>query len=81
MKRLTPGVVALLARHRAGIAGRVAFIFQPADGPMRGAKRIIDDGSFDRIRPDMSMSVHIMALAALDLLRPPGANEARGSPA
>ncbi|HSE78536.1 MAG TPA: M20 family metallopeptidase [Alphaproteobacteria bacterium] len=57
------GVAELLARHRAGIAGRVAFVFQPADEPMRGAKRMIDDGLFRRIHPDMSMSVHVLPMA------------------
>src|SRR5262249_3372450 len=38
------GVAEVLARHRDGIAGRIAFVFQPADEPMRGALRMIDDG-------------------------------------
>ncbi|HJS31948.1 MAG TPA: M20 family metallopeptidase [Alphaproteobacteria bacterium] len=57
------GVAALLARHRDRIAGRVAFVFQPADEPMRGARRMIEDGLLQRIQPDMSMSVHVLPQA------------------
>lgn len=56
------GVAQVLARHRANIAGRVAFVFQPADEPMRGAKRMIEDGLLERIKPDMSLSVHVLPM-------------------
>jgi amidohydrolase len=32
------GVAEVLGRHRNRIGGRVAFVFQPADKPMRGAR-------------------------------------------
>ena len=38
-------------------------MFQPADEPMLGAKRMIDDGLFDRIAPDMSLGVHVLPMA------------------
>jgi amidohydrolase len=56
-------IAEILARHRARIAGRVAFVFQPADEPMRGAKRMIEDGLLTRMTPDLSMSVHVLPMA------------------
>ena len=57
------GVAEVLLGQRENVAGRVAFVFQPADEPMLGAKRMIDDGLFDRITPDMSLSVHVLPMA------------------
>lgn len=57
------GVAEVLARHRDRIAGRVAFVFQPADEPMRGAKRMIEDGLLERVKPDMTLSVHVLPMA------------------
>lgn len=57
------GVAEVLARHRDSIAGRIAFVFQPADEPMRGAKRMIEDGLLERVKPDMSLSVHVLPMA------------------
>lgn len=59
---IVAGVAELLVRYRDRIAGRVAFVFQPADEPMRGAKRMINDGLLQRVRPDMSMSVHVLPM-------------------
>lgn len=56
------GVAAVLVRHRARIAGRLAFVFQPADEPMRGARRMIEDGLLERTRPDMSLSLHVLPM-------------------
>lgn len=53
----------MLVRHRDRIAGRVAFVFQPADEPMRGARRMIDDGLLGRVTPDLSLSVHVLPMA------------------
>ena len=57
------GVAEVLVRHRERIAGRIAFVFQPADEPMRGAKRMIEDGLLERVKPDMSLSVHVLPMA------------------
>ena len=59
---MVAGVAAVLARHRKRLAGRLAVVFQPADEPMRGAKRMIDDGLLERIEPDMSLSVHVLPM-------------------
>jgi amidohydrolase len=57
------GVAEVLVRHRDRIAGRIAFVFQPADEPMRGAQRMIEDGLLERVKPDMSLSVHVLPMA------------------
>jgi amidohydrolase len=57
------GVVEVLTRHRDRLAGRVAFVFQPADEPMRGARRMLDDGLLDLVQPDMSLSLHVLPMA------------------
>ena len=60
---IVAGVAHVLARHREAIAGRVVFVFQPADEPMRGARRLIEEGLLVRVRPDMSLSVHVLPMA------------------
>src|SRR5215510_1885853 len=57
------GVAEVLVRHRDRIAGRIAFVFQPADEPMRGAKRMIEAGLLERVKPDMSLSLHVLPMA------------------
>ena len=57
------GVADVLARHRARMAGRVAFVFQPADEPMRGALRMIEDGLLKRVEPDLSLGLHVLPMA------------------
>lgn len=57
------GVAELLTRRRSGVAGRVAFDFQPADEPMRGARRMIADGLLARAQPDMTLSLHVLPTA------------------
>jgi amidohydrolase len=60
---ITVGVATLMARYRDRIAGRIAFVFQPADEPMRGAKRMIEDGVLEWVRPDMSLAAHVLPMA------------------
>ena len=58
------GVADVLRRHRDRLAGRCAFVFQPADEPMRGARRMIEDGLLERAKPDMSLSLHVLPMAS-----------------
>ena len=60
---IVAGVAEVMGRHRDRIAGRCAFVFQPADEPMRGALRMIEDGLLDRVKPDMSLSLHVLPMA------------------
>ena len=47
-------------RHWDRLAGRAAFFFRTADEPMRGAKRMIQDGLRERITPAMSLAIHML---------------------
>ncbi len=49
----------ILSHHKAEITGNVAFLFQPADEPMRGVQRMIDDGLWDHVQPDSALALHV----------------------
>jgi amidohydrolase len=53
------GVVNILARHRDQIAGRIKFVFQPAEEVVGGAKAMIKDGVLENPRPDVSVGLHL----------------------
>lgn len=58
------GHMAILAATAARLAvrrperGRVVFLFQPAEETGAGAKAVVDDPSFERIRPDFAFGLH-----------------------
>lgn len=49
----------LLSQHREAIAGRVKFVFQPAEEVGRGARAMVDDGVLIDPRPDVSVGLHL----------------------
>ncbi len=53
------GVAKLLSRHRDRMAGRVKFVFQPAEEIVGGAKAMIADGALRDPTPDVSMGLHL----------------------
>lgn len=53
------GVAKLLAQHRDRIAGRVKFVFQPAEEVAAGAKAMAADGVLSDPCPDVSLGLHI----------------------
>jgi len=53
------GVSTLLARHRAELAGRVKFVFQPAEEGLGGALAMINDGALESPRPDIAFGLHL----------------------
>lgn len=53
------GVAQLLTRHRAQLAGRVKFVFQPAEEIGGGAKAMVADGVLENPRPDVSLGLHL----------------------
>lgn len=53
------GAAELLAGSQAGLAGTVAFVFQPADEPMTGARHLFADGLWDRVTADAVLGLHI----------------------
>ncbi|MCB9451992.1 MAG: amidohydrolase [Anaerolineaceae bacterium] len=53
------GVAKLLSRRRDQLAGRVKFVFQPAEEVVGGAKAMIADGVLENPRPDVSVGLHL----------------------
>lgn len=53
------GVAQLLTQHRQSLAGRVKFVFQPAEELGAGAKTMIEDGVLQNPKPDVSLGLHL----------------------
>lgn len=53
------GVARLLTDQRERMAGRVKFVFQPAEETAQGAKAMIADGVLEKPRPDVSLGLHL----------------------
>jgi amidohydrolase len=52
-------VAELLSAHRDQIAGRIKFVFQPAEELGRGAEAMIQDGVLDAPVPDVALGLHV----------------------
>lgn len=53
------GVAELLSSHRDQMAGRVKFVFQPAEEIGEGARAMIKDGVLTDPAPDVSLGLHL----------------------
>src|SRR5262249_26584674 len=53
------GVAKLLTARRDQIAGRVKFVFQPAEEIVKGAQAMVEDGALRDPRPDVSVGLHL----------------------
>ncbi|HVU11386.1 MAG TPA: amidohydrolase [Phototrophicaceae bacterium] len=53
------GVAKLLSERKDQIAGRVKFVFQPAEEIGKGAQAMVDDGVLSDLRPDYSVGLHL----------------------
>jgi amidohydrolase len=53
------GVAKLFAQHKENLAGRIKFVFQPAEEIAGGAKAMVDDGVLESPRPDVSLGLHL----------------------
>ncbi len=53
------GVARLLSAQREQLAGRVKFVFQPAEEIARGAQAMIDDGVLTSPTPDVCLGLHL----------------------
>ncbi|MCU0495880.1 MAG: amidohydrolase [Anaerolineae bacterium] len=53
------GVAKLFTEHRDQIAGRIKFVFQPAEEIGQGAAAMIADGALQDPRPDVSVGLHL----------------------
>jgi amidohydrolase len=52
-------VARLLSAQRERIAGRVKFLFQPAEEVANGAQAMIDDGALQNPTPDVGFGLHL----------------------
>jgi amidohydrolase len=52
-------VARMLADRRDTLAGRVMFVFQPAEEIGKGAEAMVADGVLDDPRPDVSLGLHL----------------------
>ena len=55
---IAAGVAAVLADMRKDLAGRVMFIFQPAEETLTGAAAMLADGALDEVKPDAILGFH-----------------------
>lgn len=53
------GVAKLLSQHRDQLAGRVKFVFQPAEEIAQGALAMIKDGALHNPAPEVSFGLHL----------------------
>ena len=53
------GVAKLLSDRRDQLAGRIKFVFQPAEEVARGAVAMVGDGALDDPRPDVTLGLHL----------------------
>lgn len=56
------GIAEILAKHKESINGTVYFIFQPEEETFVGAKKMVDQGLFSKIKPDEIYGLHVTAL-------------------
>ena len=56
------GIAEVLAKHKASLNGTVYFIFQPEEETFIGAKAMINDGLFSKIKPGEIYGLHVSAL-------------------
>lgn len=56
------GIAEILSKYKQAINGTVYFIFQPEEETFAGAKKMIENGLFDKIKPDEIYGLHVTAL-------------------
>lgn len=56
------GIAEVLAKNKKSINGTVYFIFQPEEETFIGAKGMINDGLFSKIKPEEIYGLHVSAL-------------------
>lgn len=55
------GSIMILKEMKAMIRGRILFIFQPGEEKLPGgAKLMMEEGVFDKVRPDMILAQHVL---------------------
>jgi metal-dependent amidase/aminoacylase/carboxypeptidase family protein len=66
------GVARTLARGPAPVRGRLAFVFQPAEEPLQGARAMLDTGLVQRLAPSESYALHCAPFPAGTITVSPG---------
>lgn len=56
------GIAEVLVKNKASLNGTVYFIFQPEEETFIGAKAMINDGLFSKIKPNEIYGLHVSAL-------------------
>lgn len=62
------GVAKLFTQHREQIAGRIKFVFQPAEEIVGGALAMIADGVLQTPRPDVTLGLHLWNTMPLGII-------------
>ncbi|MEM9951972.1 MAG: amidohydrolase [Chloroflexota bacterium] len=62
------GVAKLLSNHRDKLAGRLKFVFQPAEEIGAGAKAMLADGVLSDPKPDVTLGLHLWNTAPVGAL-------------
>ena len=65
------GIAEVLAKDKAALRGTVYFIFQPEEETFIGAKGMINDGLFSKIKPDEIYGLHVTALPVGQIMAKP----------
>lgn len=66
------GVARTLARDSSPVRGRVAFVFQPAEEPLQGARAMLETGLVQKLSPRESYALHCAPFPAGTLAVSPG---------
>jgi metal-dependent amidase/aminoacylase/carboxypeptidase family protein len=66
------GVARALAQNSEPIRGRLAFVFQPAEEPLQGARAMLETGLVQRLAPRESYALHCAPFPAGTIVVSPG---------
>ncbi|MCY1142658.1 M20/M25/M40 family metallo-hydrolase [Actinoplanes sp. Pm04-4] len=66
------GVAKTLARSSGPVPGRVVFVFQPAEEPLKGARAMLDTGLVQKLRPRESYALHCAPFPSGTIVVSPG---------
>jgi amidohydrolase len=62
------GVAKIFSQHRDKIAGRIKFVFQPAEEGLGGALAMIKDGILSNPKPDVVLGLHLWSELPLGVI-------------
>ncbi|HET9690348.1 MAG TPA: M20 family metallopeptidase [Acidimicrobiales bacterium] len=62
------GVAAAMARCADDLPGRYLFVWQPGEEQVDGARRMLDGGLFDTVRPDAAIGLHVASVLPVGMV-------------